>query len=115
LVLCHHDAWDVVWGSTTFRPIKIAIISNGSFIWRSETKETLKQADWVSLKVDSVDERIWRRINRPHADLDLKTILVGMLEFASEYEGVLTGETMLVPSGLGSCPGDGTGGAGNGA
>jgi len=76
--------------------IKIAIISNGSLIWRREVQETLKQADWVSLKVDSVEESIWRRINRPHIDLKLKTILTGMLEFASEYEGVLTSETMLI-------------------
>ncbi len=76
--------------------IKIAIISNGSLIWRREVRETLKLADWVSLKVDSTDENIWRRINRPHTDLELKTILAGMLEFASEYEGVLTSETMLV-------------------
>ena len=76
--------------------IKIAIISNGSLIWRREVQETLKQADWVSLKVDSVDENIWRRINRPHTELELKTILAGMLEFASEYEGVLSSETMLV-------------------
>ena len=76
--------------------IKIAIISNGSLIWHREVQETLKHADWVSLKVDSVEASIWRRINRPHIDLELKTILAGMLEFASEYEGVLTSETMLV-------------------
>ena len=76
--------------------IKIAIIYNGSLIWRRGVQETLKLADWVSLKVDSVDENIWRRINRPHAELELKTILAGMLEFAREYEGVLTSETMLV-------------------
>ena len=78
--------------------INIAIISNGSLIWHKEVQETLKQADWVSLKVDSVEESIWRRINRPHIDLELKTILDGMLEFANEYEGVLTSETMLVDS-----------------
>jgi wyosine [tRNA(Phe)-imidazoG37] synthetase (radical SAM superfamily) len=76
--------------------IKIAIISNGSLIWRREVQEALKLADWVSLKVDSIDENIWQRINRPHTELELKTILAGMLEFASEYEGVLTSETMLV-------------------
>jgi len=32
--------------------IKIAIISNGSLIWRKKVQETLQMADWVSLKVD---------------------------------------------------------------
>lgn len=76
--------------------IKIAVISNGSLIWRREIQETLKQVDWVSLKVDSVDESIWRHINRPHPDLDLQTILSGMIEFAGEFDGLLTSETMLV-------------------
>lgn len=78
--------------------IKIAIISNGSLIWRREVQETLKLADWISLKVDSVDEHIWRHIKRPYADLELQNILAGMLEFASKYAGVLTSETMLVDS-----------------
>jgi wyosine [tRNA(Phe)-imidazoG37] synthetase (radical SAM superfamily) len=46
--------------------------------------------------VDSVEENTWRNINRPHADLDLQAILTGMLEFAGQYTGVLTSETMLV-------------------
>ncbi|MGZ8160751.1 MAG: radical SAM protein [Methylobacter sp.] len=35
--------------------IKIAIISNASLIWQNQVREMLKMADWVSLKVDSVD------------------------------------------------------------
>jgi len=76
--------------------IPIAVISNGSLIWRREVRETLKRADWVSLKVDSVDESVWRRINRPHPDLDLAAILAGMLRFSNAYRGVLTSETLLV-------------------
>ena len=76
--------------------IRIAVISNGSLIWRREVREILKQADWVSLKVDSVDETIWRRVNRPHVDLELDAILAGMLEFEREFKGILTNETMLV-------------------
>jgi wyosine [tRNA(Phe)-imidazoG37] synthetase (radical SAM superfamily) len=76
--------------------IKIAVISNGSLIWRREVRGILKKADWVSLKVDSVDETIWRRVNRPHVDLKLDAILAGMLEFEREYKGVLTTETMLL-------------------
>jgi wyosine [tRNA(Phe)-imidazoG37] synthetase (radical SAM superfamily) len=58
----------------------------------------MRQADWVSLKVDTVDTSTWRLINRPHNTLDLTTILNGMLAFASDYKGVLTSETMLVDS-----------------
>jgi wyosine [tRNA(Phe)-imidazoG37] synthetase (radical SAM superfamily) len=76
--------------------IKIAIITNGSLIWREDVRETLKKADWVSLKIDTVDEKIWQRINIPHRSLKLTNILEGMMTFAKEYRGTLITETMLV-------------------
>ncbi len=76
--------------------IKIAVITNGSLIWRKEVRETLKKADWVSLKIDTVDEKIWHRINIPHRNLKLTAILEGMITFAKEYSGTLVTETMLV-------------------
>lgn len=76
--------------------IKIAIISNASLIWRSTVRETLKKADWVSLKVDTVDEKIWHQINQSHGKLRLNDILEGMLIFAQEYQGILASDTMLV-------------------
>lgn len=76
--------------------IKIAIITNGSLIDREEVRETLCKADWVSLKIDSVDEKIWHRLDVPHSSLKLATILEGMLTFAQQYTGTLVTETMLV-------------------
>ena len=76
--------------------IKIAIITNGSLIWDKEVRETLKKADWVSLKVDSVDDKQWKKLNIPQGSLNLPTILEGMLTFAKEYTGTLVTETMLV-------------------
>lgn len=48
------------------------------------------------MKVDAVQEQIWRRVNRPHGRLRLPTILEGMLRFGEEYQGQLATETMLV-------------------
>jgi wyosine [tRNA(Phe)-imidazoG37] synthetase (radical SAM superfamily) len=76
--------------------IKIAIITNGSLIDREEVRETLCKADWVSLKIDSVDEKIWHRLDVPHSSLKLATILEGMLTFAQQYTGTLVTETTLV-------------------
>jgi len=76
--------------------IKTAVITNASLIWRSDVRQDLMKADWVSLKIDSVREEIWGRINRPHRTLQLTSILNGIHEFASAYKGELTTETMLV-------------------
>ncbi len=76
--------------------IKTAVISNASLITEVEVREELKLADWVSLKVDAVSEKIWRAIDRPHGSLNLAEIKEGIQIFSREYEGKLATETMLV-------------------
>jgi wyosine [tRNA(Phe)-imidazoG37] synthetase (radical SAM superfamily) len=76
--------------------IKIAVITNSSLIWREDVRESLMKADWVSLKMDSVREEVWRRINRPQGALQLTAILDGALEFTQTFKGELATETMLV-------------------
>jgi wyosine [tRNA(Phe)-imidazoG37] synthetase (radical SAM superfamily) len=80
------------------RPLgmRIAVITNASLIWREDVRDELAGADWVSLKVDSVREEVWRRIDRPHGRLRLSRILDGALEFSERFAGQLVTETMLV-------------------
>jgi wyosine [tRNA(Phe)-imidazoG37] synthetase (radical SAM superfamily) len=76
--------------------IPIAVITNASLLCRKDVKEDLLGADFVSLKVDSVSETLWRRINRPHKDLRLNMVLEGIREFAKEFKGTVVSETMLI-------------------
>jgi wyosine [tRNA(Phe)-imidazoG37] synthetase (radical SAM superfamily) len=76
--------------------IKIGIITNASLIFRKDVREDLMKADWVSLKFDSIWKTSWRKINRPHRDLELGRILRGMLDFSKIFPGELVTETMLV-------------------
>jgi wyosine [tRNA(Phe)-imidazoG37] synthetase (radical SAM superfamily) len=76
--------------------IDVAVIQNSSLLWMEDVRMDLMEADWVSMKVDAVNLDKWRRINRPHPDLDHETVLEGMREFANLFEGDLATETMLV-------------------
>jgi len=76
--------------------VSIAVISNSSLIWNPEVRHALQSADWVSLKIDSVNKNTWRRIDRPHGKLSLNRILEGISEFSENYKGKLVTETMLV-------------------
>ncbi|MGB5749395.1 MAG: radical SAM protein [Desulfobacterales bacterium] len=76
--------------------IKIAVITNGSLIYRDDVQEDIMKADWVSFKFDSIRKTNWRKINRPHRDLELRRILRGMLDFSKIFPGELVTETMLV-------------------
>lgn len=76
--------------------IPIAVITNASLLWREDVREDLAKADWVSLKVDSLREDVWRKLDRPHGKLHLSNLLDGMLAFAGLFRGKLVTETMLV-------------------
>jgi wyosine [tRNA(Phe)-imidazoG37] synthetase (radical SAM superfamily) len=76
--------------------IKIAVISNSSLLWDEDVRKDLMNADWVSIKIDTVDEKIWHKIDRPNGKLDLQKILSGTEAFAKEFKGILVTETMLV-------------------
>jgi len=76
--------------------IKIAVISNASLIWQKDVQDDLCKADWVSLKIDAVNEDVWRKIDRPHRSLQHDKILQGIAEFSRIFTGKLATETMLI-------------------
>jgi len=63
---------------------------------QKQVRENLKEVDLVSLKVDSVEEEIWRKVNHPQRSLCLKSILEGMLKFSESFRGKIITETMLI-------------------
>jgi len=76
--------------------IPIAVISNASLLWREDVRAALGAADWVSLKVDTVDDKVWHQLNRPHRELPLARVLDGIRRFVREFSGELVSETMLL-------------------
>ncbi len=76
--------------------ISIGVITNSSLLLRDDVRRALDKADWVSLKIDAIEEKTWRRINRTHKALRFADILDGMRTFAGNFGGRLVTETMLV-------------------
>jgi wyosine [tRNA(Phe)-imidazoG37] synthetase (radical SAM superfamily) len=74
----------------------VAVITNASLLHRQDVRSDLAAADWVSVKVDAVRERTWRRLNHPHRRLVLADILEGVRAFRTAFAGRLVTETMLV-------------------
>jgi len=76
--------------------IPVAVITNASQIYNENVQNELLNADWVSVKIDSVIEATWRMINQPHILTPLTKILEGLEEFAEKFTGKLNTETMLL-------------------
>jgi wyosine [tRNA(Phe)-imidazoG37] synthetase (radical SAM superfamily) len=76
--------------------LPIAVITNGSLLTLPAVQLELATADWVSVKVDTVDPQTWRALNRPHRKLNLPDILAGITAFRQRFTGTFVTETMLV-------------------
>ena len=76
--------------------IPVAVITNGTLLDDPAVQDELLAADWVSLKVDTVNPALWQRIDRPYGKLSLEAILNGMRQFRDKFKGKLVTETMLI-------------------
>ena len=76
--------------------IQTAVITNASLLWHPDTCAQLANADVVSIKVDSVIEDTWHKIDRPHGNLRLDRVFNGIHWFAQTFRGRIITETMLI-------------------
>jgi len=76
--------------------IPVAVITNSSLINRKDVQDDLMHADYVSVKVDTVNLSSWKKINKPHKELTLSLILAGINDFSKKFKGILVTESMLL-------------------
>jgi len=76
--------------------IPVAVITNASLIHFPGVQNDLLNADFVSVKADTFHEETWKKLNKPHKELNLKKMIHGIQAFAEKYSGKLVTETMLV-------------------
>ena len=76
--------------------IRVAVITNASLLWKKDVQNDLSNADCVSLKIDTVNEKNWKKINRPHRMLNFDKILSGLIDFSKDFNGDMIIETMLI-------------------
>jgi wyosine [tRNA(Phe)-imidazoG37] synthetase (radical SAM superfamily) len=75
---------------------KIAVFTNAALLWNENVQQNLMFADFVSLKIDTINEETWLKINRPHSRLNYDIIKKGIEQFSKIFEGTLTTETTLI-------------------
>ena len=75
---------------------KLLILSNSSTIDDKEIQNALKKLDIVKLSLDSVNEKTFKKIDRPSKSVNLQNIINGIIEFRKIYEGELIIEILVV-------------------
>lgn len=76
--------------------IPVAVLTNGSLLYRREVRDSLKKVDLVLPSLDAVAPKTFQRINRPLKSLGIERIVRGLMDFRKEYGGKIWLEVMLV-------------------
>jgi wyosine [tRNA(Phe)-imidazoG37] synthetase (radical SAM superfamily) len=76
--------------------LPVAVITNGSLLDLPEVRDALMAADAVLPTLDAGTDLLYRRINRPMAELGFDRLVRGLIAFRRQYRGRLWVEVMLI-------------------
>ncbi len=74
----------------------VCVLTNGTFMSDPAVREELSAADVVIPNLDAADEDTFRRVNRPHPDIDFDAMIEGIVRFGREFDGKLLLEIVLI-------------------
>ncbi|MBD3170662.1 MAG: hypothetical protein GF307_14355 [candidate division Zixibacteria bacterium] len=76
--------------------IPIAVITNGSLLYRRDVRDDLAEADIIIPSLDAGNGRMFTAINRHHPLIGFDSMLQGLIDFNLDFNGKLWLEVMLV-------------------
>ena len=92
----HREIGQVIAGIKGLSAVPVAVLTNGSLLFRPEVRAALRSADIVKPDLDAGSAELFERINRPHPDLNFTGIVEGLEAFADEFQGRLLLEVFLL-------------------
>jgi len=93
--LCKDLGWLIHESKKEFS-LPIAVITNGSLLYREDVRNDLKESDVVLPTLDAGTHEVFKKINRPHKNITFEKMLHGLIDFRKEYSGKIWLEVMLV-------------------
>jgi wyosine [tRNA(Phe)-imidazoG37] synthetase (radical SAM superfamily) len=76
--------------------IPVAVLTNGSLLWRDDVRKELIAASLVIPSLDAGNADMFAKVNRPHQDLSFERVLQGIIDFQRIFRGELWLEALLV-------------------
>ena len=76
--------------------IPVAVLTNGSLLWRTDVQDALLAADIVLPSLDAGDELSFLYVNCPHQTLSLERVVDGIAAFTRRFPGEVWLEVFLL-------------------
>ncbi|MGH2271695.1 radical SAM protein [Anaerohalosphaeraceae bacterium U12dextr] len=75
--------------------IPVAVITNGSLLWRPDVRDDCAKADVVLPSLDAGDSETFQKLNHPHPEIDFSRFVEGLIAFRHIYQGQLWLEVFI--------------------
>lgn len=76
--------------------IPVAVLTNGTLLHLRQVRRDLAEADIVLPSLDAASTEVFNRVNRPHPQLRLESMIEGLKLFRKEFSGQIWLEVMVV-------------------
>ena len=78
---------ELIQGIKAMTDVPVAVLTNGSLLWREDVRAQLTDADLVAPSLDAGDETTFRAVNRPHEAISFEQMLGGLVDFRAQFRG----------------------------
>jgi wyosine [tRNA(Phe)-imidazoG37] synthetase (radical SAM superfamily) len=82
---------------TDFPQYQVALLTNGTLLGDRLVSQRLQAIDLIIASLDAATPGCFERINRPHSDLNLDSIIEGMINFQKTFPNQFWLEIFLLP------------------
>lgn len=77
--------------------IPVAVLTNGTLLHHEQVRKELSLANVVLPSLDAATEPVFKKINRPAADLSLEDYIQGLADFRKMFSGEIWLEVLILP------------------
>ncbi len=87
---------DLIDGIRRITTTPVAILTNGTLLYRPDVRADCAKADVVVPSLDAGDPAVFEKVNRPAPDISIEKLVDGMKQFRAEYAGQIWLEVFLI-------------------
>ena len=87
---------ELIDGIKKLTDIPVAILTNGTLLYRKDVRDDCLKADVVMPSLDAGDEQTFQKINRPNSVINIEKLISGLCEFRKEFTGRIWLEVFFV-------------------
>lgn len=92
----HSRLGGLIDGIKKLTDIPVAILTNGTLLYREDVRADCVKADVVMPSLDAGDEQTFKKINRPNSVISIEKLISGLCTFRKEYSGQIWLEVFLI-------------------